>query len=446
MNLTSDLHLQKGHHTINLLNDGSGSNDVDVIAIVEKSKFNSLQEHTLDLFQTYDGSIVYMIEAEKAFSQTLPSGWSVGPYPGEGYILHMNGGLNIAPLGQASATSFEGTMEPKYAIDDVPNSRWASLLGTPQWLQVTWPTTEELRGVTINFENACARDYRVQTWNGSSWTDQAIVENNTMLQRTHNFAQPVMSDRLRILVTAAPAYNMVSIYELEAFSTGNMTSSKIFVPKEGIYNFTARLSSDTNTNGTFYLKVDDKLFLTAIPPSNTSEFYWDDVCSIFLNVGEHTIAIGTTSRLALDKLAIYLPENGTQSLDELFEPNSPPSTVQFEEINPCSYTAHVISSQPFLLTFSESYQPMWKAYVDGQEISPIGTNFLVNGYYINKTGTFEVKLYFIGQTYAEIGLAISGATAVFVVVIAFVKYGPYEKLKHILSRTSTRHKEKALPS
>jgi hypothetical protein len=446
MNLTSDLHLQTGHHTISLQNDGSGYNDVDAIAIVEKSKLDSLQENTLGLFQAYDGSIVYMIEAEDAFSQTLPPRWSVGSYPGEGYTLHMDGGLNSAPLGQASASSFEGTMEPKYAIDDVPNSRWASLLGTPQWLQVTWPTVEELRGVTINFENAYARDYRVQTWNGSSWIDQAIIENNTMLQRTHDFAQPVMANNLRILITAAPAYNMVSIYELEVLSTSSMTSSEIFVPKEGIYNFTARLVSETDTNGTFYLKVDDRLFSITIPSSNAGGFYWNDVCSTFLNVGEHAIGIGGASKLGLDKLAIYLPENGTHSLDELFEPNSPQSTVQFEETNPCSYTAHIISSQPFLLTFSESYHPMWKAYVDGQEISSIGTNFLANGYYINKTGSFEVELYFVGQTYAEIGLAISGATAVFVAVIAFVKYGPYEKLKHALRRTSTRPKEEALPN
>jgi hypothetical protein len=239
---------------------------------------------------------------------------------------------------------------------------------------------------------------------------------------------------------------MVSIYELEVSSTSNMTSSEIFIPKEGIYNFTVRLVSETDMNGTFYLKVDDRLFSITIPSSNAGGFYWNDVCSTFLNVGEHTIGIGGASKLGLDKLAIYLPENGTHSLDELFEPNSPPSTVQFEEINPCAYTAHMISSQPFLLTFSESYHPMWKAYVDGQEISSIGTNFLTNGYYINKTGSFEVELYFVGQTYAEIGLAISGATAVFVAVIVFVKYGPYEKLKHMLRRTSTRPKEEALPS
>jgi hypothetical protein len=71
---------------------------------------------------------------------------------------------------------------------------------------------------------------------------------------------------------------------------------------------------------------------------------------------------------------------------------------------------------------------------------------LTNGYYVNKTGSFEFELYFVGQTYAEIGLAISGATAVFVAVIAFVKYGPLGKLRHMLRRTSARPKQDALPS
>jgi hypothetical protein len=434
MNLTSDLYLQAGHHVVTLSNDGSGYNDVDAIAIVKKSKLDSLREDVLGLLQPYDGSIVYMIEAEKAFSQTLPPRWFVEAIPGEGYALRMDDGLNVAPLGQVSASSFEGTLEPKYAIDDVPNSRWASLLGMPQWLQVTWPTIEEVKGIAITFENAYARDYKVQTWNGSAWIDQATIANNTMLQRANDFAQPVVTDRLRVLVTDAPAYNMVSIYELQAFSTSNMTSSKIFVPKEGIYNFTARLVSDIDTNGIFYLKVDDKLFSIPTMSSNTSEVYWNDVCSTFLDVGEHTIGIGATGKLILDKLAIYLPENGAQSLNELFKTNSTPSTVQFEENNPCSYTAHISSTQPFLLTFSEAYNPMWKAYVDGQEISPIATNFVANGYYINKTGSFEVMLYFVGQTYAEIGLAISGATAVFVAVVVFIKCGPYEKLKQRFRR------------
>jgi hypothetical protein len=429
VNFASDLHLQSGHHVVTLSNDGSGYNDVDAIVVVEKSKLDSLREQVLGSFAAYEGSIVYMIEAEKAFSEALPSGWSVAAIPGEGYALYVDGVLNIAPLGQASASSFEDTLEPKYAIDEVANSRWASSPGTPQWLQVTWPSMEEINGVEVAFENAYARDYQVQTWNGSEWIDQATITNNTLVQRTHDFSQPVMTDRLRILITAAPAYNMASVYELQVFSTSNMTTSKIYIPKEGMYNFTARMVSDIDTNGTFYLKVDDKLFSIPIISSNVSKVYWNDVCSTILDVGEHAIGVVSTGKMELDKLAIYLPENSTESLDQLFKTDFDPQSVQIVENNPCSYTVSTTSTRPFLLTFSESFHPMWKAYVDGHEISPISTDFVVNGYYVNKTGRFEVELYFIGQTYAEIGLAISGASALAVVVIVFLKYGPCKKLR-----------------
>ena len=77
---------------------------------------------------------------------------------------------------------------------------------------------------------------------------------------------------------------MVSIYELEAFSTSHMASSKIFVPKEGVYNFAARLVSDEETNGTFFLRVDDKLFSVSASTSNTGEFLWNNVGSTFLTL------------------------------------------------------------------------------------------------------------------------------------------------------------------
>jgi hypothetical protein len=193
--------------------------------------------------------------------------------------------------------------------------------------------------------------------------------------------------------------------------------------------------SDTDTNGTFYLKVDDRIFSVPIISSNASEVYWKDVCSTILDVGEHTIGVVSKGKMELDKLAIYLSKNGSESLDQLFKTDSDPQSVQIAEDSPCSYTVSTTSTRPFLLTFTESFHTMWKAYVDGQEISSINTDFIVNGYYIKKTGTFEIELRFVGQTYAEIGLVISGASAVAVAVIVSLKYGPCEKrLRRIIAK------------
>lgn len=72
--------------------------------------------------------------------------------------------------------------------------------------------------------------------------------------------------------------------------------------------------------------------------------------------------------------------------------------VSYLSSNPTQYTVHISnSSEPFLLVFSESYDRNWVAYVDGQLVSN-QSHFVVNGYgnawYINRTGTFDVVLFF----------------------------------------------------
>jgi hypothetical protein len=262
INLTSSYHLEAGSHLITLLNDGTGYNDLDALAIVEHFKLAHEAEETTNTLQGFGGKILYLIEAEKAFSQTLSKGWFISTIPGEGYALHMEDGINIAPQASASASSVGdgGSLEAQYAIDGSLSTRWASSAGAPQWLEVTFSTPKEINGVGINFEAAYAKDYSIQTWNGTEWVDQIIVENNTLLNRQDTFAQTVTTEKLRILVTSAPAYDMVSIWDLAIFSDTNASSSEIFVPRRGEYNFAARLLPDEKSNGTLYLKVDEKLF------------------------------------------------------------------------------------------------------------------------------------------------------------------------------------------
>jgi hypothetical protein len=129
--------------------------------------------------------------------------------------------------------------------------------------------------------------------------------------------------------------------------------------------------------------------------------------------------------------------------------------IFFQRINPTKYKIKIENAtEPFYLTFSESFHPSWKAYIDADamQCDPITTyknvnvtecrqeskffevadltrlfskpiseekHFLVNGYanawYIDtqKLGTgenFTVTLYFKPQSYFYIGLIISGLT------------------------------------
>lgn len=94
------------------------------------------------------------------------------------------------------------------------------------------------------------------------------------------------------------------------------------------------------------------------------------------------------------------------------------------KINPTQYLIEVNSSEPFVLVFSEPYNPQWKIY-DGS-ISWIETlwtkpieddkHFIVNGYsngwFINKTGEFEFSLYYFPQTYVYLGFILTGMSFV----------------------------------
>ncbi len=314
INLTSNLHLETGSHSITLLNDGTGYNDLDAIAVVEHSKLASQTEHTFDALRGFTGKILYMIEAEKAFSYTLPERWFITTIPSEGYALHMEGGGNVS----------------------------------------------------------------------------------------------------------------------------SQASTSILVPRKGEYNFAARLFSDNESNGTFYLKVDERLYSISCS-ANESKGTWFELGSASLDIGKHNLDIFASGNVTLDKIGIYSTSLGESGINDIFGSDPSGPSVSCEEVNPCRYIAHVNCTQPFLLVFSESYHPLWKAYVDNNEISPMIVDSIANGFFINKTGSFDVTLYFTGQEGANIGLVISGSGTILVVSVVSAKSAPAKRVKRfILNRLLKR--------
>lgn len=165
-------------------------------------------------------------------------------------------------------------------------------------------------------------------------------------------------------------------------------------------------------------------------------FNWHEFGPIYLNAGEQTISISSIGKVDVDELVFYsLKENeNAVSLDQLFESNALPLSLSYEKVSPVKYNIHVNSSEPFLLIFSDSYHPLWKAYIDNLEVSPTIAYSFVNGFFINKTGSFDVTLYFTGQTYADLGLKISAVTLVAVVAILATPSKVFKRLKNYTRR------------
>jgi len=354
-------------------------------------------------------------------------------------------GWNISPNGNASASSVGVwdtiSLDANGANDGDPNTRWASKPHEtmPQWLQIEWEAPQELTGAHILFERAYAEDYVIQTWNGTDWIDQVNVKGNTELNCTYIFEETAKTDKLRILATSVTKlYDLVSIWEFKAY-TSHSVSRSVLIPENGFYRANFRLKFGPEY-GTLNLNVNNEIAVISCNSPDT-EIKRYEIGPFYLQSGEQNVTVSATGIVDFDEMTMTFNDEGDFGfLDDLFEAKPSPN-VSYEMINPCKYEAHVKNSnEPFLLIFSESYHPMWKAYIDGEEISPIPTYSIVNGFYINKTGNFNVTIYFTGQTYANIGLQISMITLIIVVAIIIIPSKKLEHLRNYIKRKIRREK------
>lgn len=333
------------------------------------------------------------------------------------YELMLTSGCeNVAPKGRALASSVENEYHsPICAIDGNLGTRWASAPGMPQWIEIEWNETKELSKIKIIFESAYANDYTIETWNGSSWVTQIKVENNTSFQPEYTFSQLTPTTKLRINFTKASSFNMVSIWELEAFAhtegvskflgmlgikylilekditLGNLYAiseleinrSKNFIPiKEwnevALYSNTYALQKLYTASNTFnYAKLDDMYRII-------NKSGWETL--------QYSVFINSTSKNTMSN-ELTLPENFT-----------------WTELSPTSYVAHLKSRGPFVLVLLESYDEHWKAYVNGNPISESNhykVNAFANGWLISETGDLTISIRYETQSIFFISVAIS---------------------------------------
>jgi len=443
VNITS-LNLTKGKHWITLENDGTGYNDVDAIGIINPSELESQLNEITNGLQKFQGRLLYLLEAEKAFLNTSISNWNWAVSPYNGYVIYSESfGLNVAPHASANATSIVNSNEAWHAIDgNETATRWASEKDVlPQWLELTWNKSQTLCGVRILFELAIARDYAIQTWNGTCWINQTTVTGNNALEKIHRFAEPVETSKLRVYVTnSSIKYGRVSIWELEAYSIeATSASARISVPRKGNYMLAARMATGPNY-GTLCFNINDNLY--SIPCNGSiNQFEWREVGPFSFDVGEQSISVGGSRLVELDEILIYSLKDGENhlSLDELFRCSNSKVSVNYEKVNPCTYQVDVNANETFTLIFSDTYNPLWKAFVNREEISSTPAYSLVNSFYINKTGRFTITIYFTGQSYADTGLIISLITFTSIVVLTLIPSKVFSKLSLLKQKYRRDH-------
>jgi hypothetical protein len=172
--------------------------------------------------------------------------------------------------------------------------------------------------------------------------------------------------------------------------------------------------------------------------NNNSELKWLYSNSTYpLKKGTYEFKIYSDTQTDLDSVVIYpIDKNNSsryadnkkhnQTLEDLFTlgkySSQPAQISEYKKINP---TKHIVkinnATNPYMLVFAESYDPLWTAYVDNSEgsnrsdgnesnnykINSIPLYGLTNGFYVNRTGDYSLVIEYQPQEWFIQGATIS---------------------------------------
>jgi hypothetical protein len=192
--------------------------------------------------------------------------------------------------------------------------------------------------------------------------------------------------------------------------------------------------------GKFNITVGDHIS-TIDCSSPTTEFRWFDFGPFMTDLEELDMRISVDGKIDLDEVISYSLKADETALgvSDLFSySQNPVRSLTYEKKSAHEYLIHVNNTAPFLMIFSDSYHPLWKADVEGTTVSPMTAYYMVNGFYVNKSGELTILLTFGGEMYVDIGLGISAVTFAVALPILAVPSKAYSKIKEMLRKRQTK--------
>lgn len=120
-------------------------------------------------------------------------------------------------------------------------------------------------------------------------------------------------------------------------------------------------------------------------------------------------------------------------LSEELETEKSKVELSYLSLSPYKYRIHIDTEKPFLLVFSESYDPLWKIMEGDQSwyeapfratLSSyhLSANGFGNIWYINKTGRFDITIFYTPQAYFYYASVASSLFVCIIVMLEVVRY------------------------
>jgi hypothetical protein len=117
----------------------------------------------------------------------------------------------------ATASSTENAGTPaSAAVDGSTTTRWSSAAADPQWLQVDLGSTQTITQVTLNWETAYAKSFKIQTSaDGTAWTD--VYSTTTGTGGTQTLAVNGSGRYVRVYGTVRATQYGYSLWEFQVY-------------------------------------------------------------------------------------------------------------------------------------------------------------------------------------------------------------------------------------
>ena len=93
--------------------------------------------------------------------------------------------------------------------------------------------------------------------------------------------------------------------------------------------------------------------------------------------------------------------------EALFQPSAPPAEISYTQIDPTRYQVRVRAARPFMLALAETYDPLWVARGPDLQVSSVPLFGVVNGFYLDRTGSYELTIEYQPQQGARLGAVFS---------------------------------------
>jgi len=212
--------------------------------------------------------------------------------------------------------------------------------------------------------------------------------------------------------------------------------SEIEIVKPGNYTLAIR------AKGNLAIKIDEKEYKISSPQLN-----WTYIRPIHLEKGKYKIEITNLKDQPsdLDVVWLYSIQNENETLEDIFTAKEiPAEVISCRKIDPTKYVVKVNATKPFMLSFAESYDPLWVAYVNGGKIQSTPLYGVINGFWINQTGLLEITIEYEPQKWFYYGSAVSLPT--FTGCILYLAKRPLCRLLskfHKLKPVSTKYQGKS---